>query len=81
MGSRRACTIRRPPLARTPMATLHIVKYPHESLTTPAAPVEAFDEELGSFLDDMAETMYAARGVGLAANQVAALSRASCSSW
>lgn len=57
------------------MSVLHIVKYPHEALTTPAAPVERFDDELHAFLDDMAETMYAANGVGLAANQVAELRR------
>jgi peptide deformylase len=57
------------------MAVLPIVLYPHEALTTPAKPVEVFDAELHRFIDDMAETMYAAGGVGLAANQVAALRR------
>jgi peptide deformylase len=33
-------------------------------------PVERFDEELASFLDDLVETMYHAEGVGLAAPQV-----------
>lgn len=57
------------------MSVLTIVKYPHEALTTPAEPVTAFDAELHAYLDDMAETMYAASGVGLASNQVAVLKR------
>ncbi|MCB9507748.1 MAG: peptide deformylase [Myxococcales bacterium] len=57
------------------MSLLHIVKYPHAALTTPAAPVVAFDAALATFIDDLAETMYAAEGVGLAANQVAELKR------
>ena len=35
--------------------------------------VESFDKKLHDFLDDMADTMYAANGVGLAANQVGVL--------
>jgi peptide deformylase len=57
------------------MAVLPIVRYPHEALSTPAQPVTVFDEALGTFIDDLAETMYAANGVGLAANQVAVLQR------
>lgn len=37
--------------------------------------VEKFDEKLWQLLDDMAETMYKANGVGLAANQVGVLRR------
>jgi len=37
--------------------------------------VEKFDEKLWELLDDMAETMYKANGVGLAANQVGVLRR------
>ena len=37
--------------------------------------VEVFDEKLGILLDDMAETMYKANGVGLAAPQVGILRR------
>lgn len=58
------------------MTIRHIVKYPHEALTTPAEPVEVFDEALAELLDDLAETMYAEHGVGLAANQIAVLKRA-----
>lgn len=39
-------------------------------------PVTKFDAHLGELLDDMAETMYAADGIGLAAVQVAVLRRA-----
>ena len=36
----------------------------------PCAPVEAFDDELAALVDDMFASMYAAEGVGLAANQI-----------
>lgn len=36
----------------------------------PCAPVEKFDEELATLIDDMFASMYAAEGVGLAANQI-----------
>ncbi len=57
------------------MSVLPIVIYPHPTLKKPAEPVTRFDAELHAFLDDMAETMYAAGGVGLAANQVDDLRR------
>lgn len=57
------------------MALRTVVLYPHPALTTPAEPVTAFDEQLHAFIEDMAETMYHSRGVGLAANQVAVLKR------
>lgn len=57
------------------MALLDIVLHPHPSLYKPAKPVTEFDDALHTFLDDMAETMYAANGVGLAANQVDVLKR------
>lgn len=47
-----------------------IVLYPHPALTTEAATVTEFDDDLHQLLDDMAMTMYAANGVGLAANQI-----------
>jgi len=52
------------------MALLEIVKYPHAVLETPGEPVLAFDAKLKRLIADMFETMYAARGVGLAAPQV-----------
>jgi len=52
------------------MAVLEIVKYPAEVLRRKTEPVTGFDERLQRLIDDMIETMYAAPGVGLAANQV-----------
>ena len=46
-----------------------------ELLRKKSRPVEKFDEKLHKLLDDMAETMYAADGVGLAAPQVGLLRR------
>lgn len=57
------------------MATLEIVTYPDEVLKTKALPVAEVDDEIRKLVDDMAETMYAAPGVGLAANQVGVLKR------
>jgi peptide deformylase len=47
-----------------------IVKLGDPVLETPAKPVEKFDEELQKLIADMFESMYAARGVGLAAPQI-----------
>ena len=47
-----------------------IVKFGNPVLETPAAQVTVFDEELKKLVDDMFESMYAARGVGLAAPQI-----------
>lgn len=52
------------------MAVLPILVYPHSTLRTVAEPVEEVDDEVRQLVDDMAETMYAAPGVGLAAPQV-----------
>ena len=56
------------------MAVLPIVRHGHPALRTPAAavdPATVAGEEFQAFLDDMAETMQEANGVGLAAPQVA----------
>src|SRR5918997_1375563 len=52
------------------MALLDIVTYPNPVLETPGEPVTEFGEDLRRLVEDMFETMYAARGVGLAAPQV-----------
>src|SRR5919112_5418973 len=52
------------------MALLDIVTYPNAVLETPGEPVTEFGEDLKRLAADMFETMYAARGVGLAAPQV-----------
>jgi peptide deformylase len=52
------------------MALLNILRYPDARLHKVAAPVTVFDESLKRLAADMAETMYAAPGIGLAATQV-----------
>jgi peptide deformylase len=52
------------------MAVLQILRFPDPRLHTVARPVQVFDEALRTLVSDMAETMYAAPGVGLAATQV-----------
>lgn len=52
------------------MALLPILQYPDERLKTVAKPVTQFDDTLATLVRDMAETMYDAPGVGLAATQV-----------
>jgi peptide deformylase len=47
-----------------------ILQHPHPALKTPAQPITEFGPELKSLVADMIETMYAAGGVGLAANQI-----------
>jgi len=49
---------------------LPILEYPDPRLKKVAAPVRAFGPEIERLVADMAETMYAAPGVGLAATQV-----------
>lgn len=52
------------------MPLLSILRYPDERLHTVAAPVETVNGEIRRLVEDMAQTMYAAPGVGLAATQV-----------
>lgn len=52
------------------MAVLPILRFPDQRLHTVAKPVDAFDDSLRRLVSDMAETMYAAPGIGLAATQV-----------
>ena len=52
------------------MALLNILQYPDERLHTVAKPVEQVDECIQKLVADMFETMYEARGIGLAATQV-----------
>ena len=47
-----------------------ILEYPDPVLLSPGLPVESFDSELELLVRDMFETMYDARGVGLAAQQI-----------
>lgn len=52
------------------MALLPILRYPDPRLHTVAAPVVEVNEEIRQLAADMAETMYEAPGIGLAATQV-----------
>ena len=52
------------------MAERAILKYPDPRLKEVAVPVTSVTSEIRSLVDDMAETMYAANGCGLAATQV-----------
>lgn len=57
------------------MALRKIICIEDDLLRKKSRPVDKFDEKLHKLLDDMAETMYNANGVGLAAPQVAVLRR------
>ena len=52
------------------MAILPILNYPDPRLHTVAKPVVEVDAFIRRLIDDMAETMYAAPGIGLAATQI-----------
>ncbi len=57
------------------MAILEILKYPDPKLRRKCLPVKKVTSEHKKFTDDMLETMYASRGIGLAAAQVDRLER------
>lgn len=52
------------------MSILTILEFPDKRLRTVATEVKAVDANIRTLVDDMLETMYAAKGVGLAATQV-----------
>ena len=52
------------------MTKLEVLTYPNKFLQQPTQPVENIDEDIQTLVADMAETMYDAPGVGLAAIQV-----------
>ena len=52
------------------MALLQILHYPDPRLHKLALPVARVDDKIRKLINDMAETMYAAPGIGLAATQV-----------
>ncbi|MEW5790613.1 MAG: peptide deformylase [Pseudomonadota bacterium] len=54
------------------MALLDILEYPDPRLNRPATPIVRVNKDILRLADDMAETMYDAPGIGLAAPQVAA---------
>jgi peptide deformylase len=49
---------------------LQIIQYPHPTLRHVSKPLRRFDARLRKIVEEMFELMYAAKGVGLAANQV-----------
>ncbi len=57
------------------MAILDVLCYPDPLLQRVAEPVKIIDNKIKKLVDDMAETMYAAPGIGLAATQVGELKR------
>jgi len=57
------------------MAVLPLVLVPEPVLRQVAEPVDSLTPDLLKLADDMAETMYAAPGIGLAANQIGVLKR------
>lgn len=57
------------------MSILEIYTVPHPVLKEKASPVSRVDDAIRKQMDDMLETMYAAPGIGLAANQVGLLNR------
>ena len=52
------------------MAQRDILEYPDHRLNLPTTPVTAFDDDLGQLIDDLLETLYATKAVGLSAPQV-----------
>ena len=57
------------------MAKLPIVLAPDPVLKAKAKPIDRVDDSIRSLMDDMLDTMYAAPGIGLAANQIGVLKR------
>lgn len=52
------------------MTLLKVLQFPDERLRTQATPITEFNAELQTQIDDMFETMYQEKGIGLAATQV-----------
>jgi peptide deformylase len=52
------------------MSIREILKYPDPFLKTKASPVSEVDDEIRSLIDDMFQTMYFDKGIGLAATQI-----------
>jgi peptide deformylase len=63
------------------MAIMDVLVYPNPALREPTTEVTAFDEKLKRLVSDMWETMYYAKGVGLAASQVGVPIKLFVSDW
>ncbi len=57
------------------MAIRDIILYPDDVLQKECEPVDEIDDSIRELVDDMIETMYHARGIGLAAPQIGVLKR------
>ncbi len=57
------------------MPIKEIITYPDPVLRKKSEPVEKVDKEIKQLIEDMTETMYASRGIGLAAIQIGVLKR------
>jgi len=57
------------------MSLLEVLKYPHPFLRRTCEAVAEVDESVRTLIDDMLETMYANKGIGLAATQVGVAKR------
>ncbi|MDL2289311.1 peptide deformylase [Clostridia bacterium OttesenSCG-928-F22] len=57
------------------MAQREIITFPHPALKKKCKPVTVVNERVIQILEDLAETMYLAEGVGLAASQISVLRR------
>lgn len=57
------------------MAILQVLAEPNDILRKKSSPVERVDNSIRKLMDDMLETMYDDKGIGLAANQVGVLKR------
>lgn len=57
------------------MSIYDVIKIPDPVLKTEAKPVDKVDDKVRAQMDRMLETMYEAKGIGLAANQVGLLNR------
>ena len=62
-------------LVRKIMAILKILTAPNPILQTKSSPVESVNNSVRTLMNDMLDTMYGDKGIGLAANQVGVLSR------
>ncbi len=57
------------------MKVVEVIKYPNPLLTRPSLPVREIDPSINELIDTMIETMYASKGIGLAAPQIGRLLR------
>ena len=57
------------------MSIKEIITYPDPVLREKSEPVEKIDKDIKQLIEDMTETMYASRGIGLAAIQIGVLRR------